>query len=137
MTVSEDCTNGQNIKASYELTYTTDSGTFDTACVVNGTACSNGVCHHELQSNVAESRCQPPVSQFSSEGVTVSLTARDIVGISNPAVSRSISEFSLQFWKLTSHETCACLVWVYLILLFALTLQNVNHKAVQMKKLCG
>ena len=101
MTVSEDCTNEHDIRASYELTYTTESGTFDTACVVNGTECSNGVCHHKLQTNVAASRCQPPVSQFSSEDVTVSLTARDVVGISHPAASRSISEFSLQFWKLT------------------------------------
>jgi len=94
VTVSEECTNGRDIRASYELSYTTDSGTLSTTCVVNGAECSSGVCHHELQNNTADSRCQPPVSQFSGEGVTVSVTARNIVGRSNPAVSRSISEFS-------------------------------------------
>ena len=90
MTIFEDCANG---RVSYELSYATDSGTLNTTCVVNGTECSNGTCHHELQSSTADSRCQPPVSQFSGEAVTVSVTARNIVGRSNPAVSRSISEF--------------------------------------------
>ena len=94
MTISEDCANGQYIRASYELSYITDSGTLNTTCVVDGTECSNGVCHHELQSSTADSRCQPPLSQFSGEDVTVSVTARNIVGRSNPAVLRSISEFS-------------------------------------------
>ena len=94
MTISEDCANGQDIRASYELSYTTNSGTPITTCVVNETDCSSGTCHHQLQNNIADSRCQPPVSQFSGEGVTVSVTARNIVGRSKPAVSRSISEFS-------------------------------------------
>ena len=91
MTVSKDCTNGQD--TSYELSYTTDSGTLNTTCVVNGTECSNGACHHELQSNTSDSRCQPPVSQFSGDSVTVIVTAGNIVGRSNPSVSRSIGEF--------------------------------------------
>ena len=94
MTVSEDCANGRNIRASYEIFYTTDSGTVNTTCVVNGAECNNGVCHFELQSNSADSRCQPPVSQFSGEGVTVSVNARNIVGRSNPAMSRNIRESS-------------------------------------------
>lgn len=93
MTVSEDCTNGQDIRSGYELSYHTDSGTLNTTCVVDATECSNKVCHHELQRNTADSRCQPAVSQFSSEGLTVSVTARNIVGKSNPAMSRRISEF--------------------------------------------
>ena len=93
MTLSEDCANGRDIRASYELSYTTDCGTHITTCVVDGTECSNGTCHHELQNNTADSRCQPPVSQFSGERVTVSVTARNIVGRSNTAVSRNISEF--------------------------------------------
>ena len=94
MTISEDCANGQDIRASYELSYTTTSGARIATCVVNGTECSSGTCHHQLQNNIADSRCQPPVSRFSGEGVTVSVTARNIVGRSNPVVSRSISEFS-------------------------------------------
>ena len=93
VTVSEDCVSGRGIRASYELNYTTDSGTHITTCVGNGTECSNGTCHHELQSNAADSRCQPPVSQFSGEYVTVSVTARNIAGRSNSSVSRNISEF--------------------------------------------
>ena len=93
LTLSEDCLNGQNIRASYELSYTTDCGTLITTCVVDGTECSNGVCRHVLQDNTADSRCQPLVSQFSGEGMAVSVTARNIVGRSNPAVSRSISKF--------------------------------------------
>ena len=77
---------------------TTDSGTPITTCGVDGTECSHGRCYHEFHSNTVDSRCQPPVSQFSGEGVTVSVTvsvtARNIVGRSNPAVSRSISECS-------------------------------------------
>ena len=94
ITVSEVCDNGQDVRTSYELYYTTDSRTLITTCDVSGTECSNGICHHELRKNTADSRCQPPVSQFSGEGVTVSVSARNIVGRSNPAVSRSISEFS-------------------------------------------
>ena len=93
VTISEDCANGQGITANYELTYTTDSGATIATCIVDWTECSNGTCHHELQNNTADSRCQPPVSQFSGESVTVSLTARNIVGRGNPTVSRSISEF--------------------------------------------
>ena len=92
VTISEDCANGQNIRANYELSYTTDSGTPVTTCIVDWTECSNGTCHHELRNNTADRRCQPPVSHFSGEGVTVSVTARNIVGRSSPAVSRSISE---------------------------------------------
>ena len=91
--ISQDCPNGQNIIASYELSYNlTDLGNI-TTCVMNGTECSNGRCRHELQDNTTNSRCQPPVSQFSGEGVTVSVTARNIVGRSNTSVSESISEF--------------------------------------------
>ena len=93
VTVSEDCLNGRDIRAVYELSYTTDCGTLITTCVVDGTECTNGTCHHVLQDNTADTRCQPPVSQFSGEGVTVSVTARNIVGRSNQAVSRSIGEF--------------------------------------------
>ena len=94
MTVSEVCTNGQNIRARYELSYTSDSSAVNTTCIVDGTECSSGICRHELQSDTADSRCQPPVSQFSGEGVSVSVTASNIVGRSNPAVPRSISECS-------------------------------------------
>ena len=97
MTVTEDCVNGQGISASYELNYTTDSGTHITTFFVNGTECRNGICHYELHSNTEDSRCQPPVSQFSGEDVTVSVTARNIVGRSSSSVSRSISEFSFIF----------------------------------------
>ena len=94
VTASEDCANGQDITASYELTYTTDSGTLNTTCFVDGTECSDKKCHHELRNNTADSRCQPPVSQFSGagEGLTVSVTANNIVGRSNSSVSRSISK---------------------------------------------
>ena len=91
--ISEDCVNGHNIRASYELSYTTDSGTLNATCVVDETECSNRECRHELQNNTADNRCLPTVSQFSGENVTVSLTARNIVGRSNTAVSRNISEF--------------------------------------------
>ena len=87
VTVSVDCTNGQDIRANYELVYTSSSATSITTCVVNGTDCSNGVCRHELQNNITDSRCQPLLPQFSSESVTVTVTARNIVGRSN-----SISE---------------------------------------------
>ena len=88
LTVSEDCANGRNIRASYELSYTNVN---DTSCVVDTTKCSNGVCRYELQNTTEDSSCQP---LFSGERVTVSVTATNIVGSSNPAVSRSISEFS-------------------------------------------
>ena len=100
MTVSEDCTNGNDISASYELSYTTDSGTLNATCIVNATNCSNDTCRYELPNNTADSRCQPPVSKFSNEDVTVSVTAGNIVGRSKSSVPRSISEFSeveLQF----------------------------------------
>ena len=92
VTNSEDCANGRDIY--YDVIYTNDSGTLNTTCVVNGTECSNGTCHHQLQSNTADSRCQPTVSQFSGEGVTMSLTARNIVGRSGPPSPVLISEFS-------------------------------------------
>ena len=93
--ISEDCVNEQDITTTYVLTYTTDSGTPITTCVVDGTDCSNGTCRHQLQNNTVESGCQPTVSRFSGEGVTVSVTARNMVGRSDPAVSRRISEFSV------------------------------------------
>ena len=94
MTVSEGCANGRDIRAVYELSYTTDSGTLITTCVVSGTECSDGICSHVLQNNTADSRCEPQVFQFSEgEGVTVSVAARNIVGRSNPPVSGRISEF--------------------------------------------
>ena len=102
VTVSENCLNGRNIRPVYELSYNTYCGTPIATCVVDGTECSDGVCRHELQSNTADSRCQPPVSQFSGEGVTVSVTARNIVGRSSPAVSRNISEF---FHSFSSHDS--------------------------------
>ena len=92
VTISEDCANGQDI--NYDVVYTTDSGALITTCVVSGTECSSGTCHHELQDTTADSRCQPPVSQFSGEGVTVSVTARNIVGRSDPSSPLPISEFS-------------------------------------------
>ena len=94
MTVSEHCTNGQDIQANYELSYKTESGTLITTCYVDGKECSHDTlsCHHELQSNTEDSRCQPPASHFSGDSLTVSVTARNIVGKSNPAVSRIISE---------------------------------------------
>ena len=109
MTVSEDCLNGRNVRAVYELSYTTYCGTLITTCVVDGTECSNGACRHELQENTADSRCQPQVSQFSGEDVTVSVTARNIVGRSNSAVSRSIGEFSVDQHDLSVLQ----LVWFY------------------------
>ena len=93
VTISENCANGQNIRASYEVTYVTDSGTPIATCVVNGTDCSNRTCGHVLQNSTTDSRCQPPISQFSGEDVTVSVTARNIVGESNISESRSLSEF--------------------------------------------
>ena len=92
VTISEDCANGQD--TNYELSYTTTSGTLITTCVVSGTECSNGTCHHELQNNTADSRCQPLVSQFSGDSVTVSVTARNIVGRSNSSLAVTIREFS-------------------------------------------
>ena len=83
MTVSADCVNGLNITASYEVSYTSSSGTSITTCVVDGTDCINGVCCHELQDNVTNFGCQPPVSQFNSESVTVTVTAGNIVGRRN------------------------------------------------------
>ena len=92
VTIPEDCANGQDIY--YEVIYTTDSGALITTCNVSGTECSNGRCYHELQNSTANSRCQPPVSQFSGESVTVFVTARNIVGRSGPSSPVPISEFS-------------------------------------------
>ena len=93
MTVSEECANGRDVTAVYELSYNTASGTLITTCVVSGTECSDGTCSHVLQNNTADSRCEPQVSQFSEgEGVTVSVAARNIVGRSNPPVSGRISK---------------------------------------------
>ena len=77
----------------YELSYITVSGTLITTCVLDEAGCSNGTCHHQLQNNTADNTCQPPVSQFSGESVTVSLTATNVVGRSDSTVSRNISEF--------------------------------------------
>ena len=92
VTISENCANGQD--TNYELSYNTSSGALIATCVVDATECSNGTCSHILQNKTVDSRCQPPVSQFSSEGVTVSVTARNIVGRSNPSSPETISEFS-------------------------------------------
>ena len=92
VTISEDCTNGQDIY--YEVIYTTDSGALITTCVVSGTECSSGTCYHELQNSAMDSICQPPVSQFGGESVNVSVTARNIVGRSNSSSPVPISEFS-------------------------------------------
>ena len=94
VTISVNCPSGQNIRASYELSYTTDSGTLTITCVVDGAECSNGRCHHELHNQTADNRCQPPVSDFNNvHDLTVSVTTRSIVGRSNPTVSSSIGEF--------------------------------------------
>ena len=87
VTISEVCAKGLNVRAIYELSYTTDSGIM---CVVDGIECSDNTCRYKLQSNTADSRCQ---RQFSGESVTVSATARNIVGRSNSAMSGIISEF--------------------------------------------
>ena len=92
VTISEDCINGKDIRASYELTYNTATGTLNTTCIMNGTECSNNKCHHQLKNNIADNRCQPPVSQFGSEAVTMSVAARNILGRSNFAKSKIISE---------------------------------------------
>ena len=90
--ISKDCTNGRDIRASYELTYITATGTLNTTCIMYSTECSNNKCRHQLKNNIADNRCLPPVSQFSGEAVTMSVAARNIVERSNPAVSRIISE---------------------------------------------
>lgn len=92
MTISGDCANGHKIRASYEITYISSSGTSITTCLVNETDCSNIVCKHELQNNTADSKCQPPIPQFNGENVTIMLTTRNIVGRSIPAVSSTISK---------------------------------------------
>jgi len=93
MNFSVNCANGQDM--SYELSDISNSGTSISSCVVDGTDCNNGVCHHELQNNTADSRCQPPVPQFNSESVTVTVTARSAVGISS--VSRNVSKLFRAF----------------------------------------
>ena len=92
VTISEDCINGKDIRASYELTYNTATGTLNTTCIMNGTECSNGKCHHQFKNNIVDNRCQPPVSQFGSEAVTMSIAAKNVLGRSNFAKSRIISE---------------------------------------------
>ena len=92
VTVSEDCINGKDIRASYELIYNTATGTLNTTCIMNGTECNNGKCYHQLENNTADNRCHPPVSQFGGEAVTVSVAARNILGRSNFAKSKIISE---------------------------------------------
>ena len=77
--MSPDYANGQDIRASYEISYNNSSGTSITTCVVNGIDCNNGV-------------CQPPVPQFHGESVNVTVTSRNIVGRSNPAISISIGK---------------------------------------------
>ena len=91
VSISKQCVSGQDI--SYELSYATDSSTHITTCVVSGRECSNSTCHHELQNNTADSRCQAPVPQFSGEDVTVFVIAQNMVGRSNSGVSRSVSKF--------------------------------------------
>ena len=113
-TTSEDCANGRDIRASYKLSYNTTSGTLIATCNVSGTECSNGTCHHELKSNTADSRCQPPVSQFSGKGVTVFVTARNTVGRSNPNVSRTISEFNSE----GQLHVCKSKIKLYRVLVF-------------------
>ena len=81
------------MRASYELLYTTESGALHTTCVVDGTECSSGTCHHQLKNSTVDSRCQPPVSQFGSEVMTMSLVASNIVGRSISVKSRIISKF--------------------------------------------
>lgn len=88
LNVSVDCPNGQDVGAIYELSYTINSGTNMTTCVVNGTDCSNGICRHELQSNTAGSECDPPVLQFNGENVTLTMSTRNI----DYSISRNISE---------------------------------------------
>ena len=87
-----DCAKGRDFGTSYELSYTSSSDTSITTCVVNGTDCNDGICHHELQKNIQNHGCQPPVPQFSSENVTVTLIAENIVGKSTPAVYRNIGK---------------------------------------------
>ena len=92
ITISEDCINGKDIRASYELIYITATGTLNTTCIMDGTECSNGKCHHQLKNNIVDNRCRPPVSQFGSEAVTMSIAAKNVLGRSNFAKSRIISE---------------------------------------------
>ena len=110
MTISAGCANGRDIRASYELYYTSSSGASITTCVVNGTECSNSVCYHELQNNTANTRCQPPVPQFNSDNVTVTVTARNVVGSSS--VSRSISEMSVALILSVIHLEMSYLVGI-------------------------
>jgi len=97
--VSVDCANGQENTANYSISYTSSSGTSITTCVVDGTDCSNGTCRHEVHNNITDSRCRPQVPQFNSENVTVTVTARNIMGISS--VSRNISELFIIYGKKT------------------------------------
>ena len=96
ITISEDCINGKDITASYELIYNTATGTLNTTCIMDSTECSNGKCHHQLKNNTADNRCQPLVSQFSrlSEAVSMSIATRNKLGRTNFAESRTISESS-------------------------------------------
>ena len=90
LTVVENCTNGQDIRANYQLFYSTDSGIFNATCDVNGTECSNGWCNYNtIDSNNISNECPPSISQIGGENVTVSVTAINLVGRSNSTMSRS------------------------------------------------
>ena len=99
MTVSPDCATGQDIRSSYEVAYmhASSSGSSVTTCVVSETDCNNGTCRHELQNQTADSRCQPPMPQINGENMTVTVTARNVVGRSNSYVSGNISELSMPY----------------------------------------
>jgi len=75
--VSVNCPNGSDIRARYDVSYTSSSGTSSiTTCFVNGTNCNDdGLCRHVLQNN---NGCE-----FNSESVTVTVTAENIVGRGN------------------------------------------------------
>ena len=94
------CMNGQDTGANYEVVYTNSSDTLITTCVVN---CNDSVCRHELRNNITDSRCQPRVPQFNNESVTVTVTARNIVGRSN-----STSELFIVLYS-TSASNCQLL----------------------------
>lgn len=116
MTSSDGCTDEQGITNSYELSYVAASGTLITSCVVGGTECSNGVCRNELQNNTFNSRCHPLMSHFTGENVTVSVAARNIVGKSNPAMSRRISEFLSFSCNLEAVQTCIMLFLYFIFI---------------------
>jgi len=94
VTISGGCANGHKIRSNYEIAYISSSGTFINTCLVNGTDCCNGVCRHQLQNNIADYRCQPPVPQFNGENVTIVLTT---IGRSINAVLSKTSELLTAF----------------------------------------